>query len=239
MRRALGWLLFLVLFAAAGFYAREYVRQHPQDVPWTSLDLRDPPGMFTIRKLTALGNQRAQCRALLQQAGSNDVPAPPKRSGEYCGYVDGMRLAENGRTANFAPAGLVTSCPVAAALLLLERNVLQPAATRHLAARVTTVDHAGSYACRRLYGRFQGAFSEHATADAIDIVGFRLADGTQISVARDWNSSGPNGRFLKEVRDGACGLFATVLSPDYNAAHADHLHLDQAMRGNIGLGMCR
>jgi hypothetical protein len=33
------------------------------------------------------------------------------------------------------------------------------------------------------------------------------------------------------VRDGACRLFATVLSPDYNAAHRDHLHLDEAKRG--------
>ena len=40
------------------------------------------------------------------------------------------------------------------------------------------------------------------------------------------------------LRDGACGLFATVLSPDYNAAHRDHFHLDQAARGRFG-GVCR
>jgi hypothetical protein len=33
------------------------------------------------------------------------------------------------------------------------------------------------------------------------------------------------------VRDKACDAFGTVLSPDYNAAHADHFHLDQADRG--------
>jgi hypothetical protein len=41
------------------------------------------------------------------------------------------------------------------------------------------------------------------------------------------------------VRDGACRLFATTLSPDYNAAHADHLHLDQANRGAGGWRACR
>ena len=46
-------------------------------------------------------------------------------------------------------------------------------------------------------------------------------------------------RFLRRVRDGACGLFATVLSPDYNAAHRDHLHLDQADRGMGGWRSCR
>lgn len=153
--------------------------------------------------------------------------------------MDGVRLDGEGRTAAFVPAGLITSCPVAAALVLFERDVLQPAARRHFGKGVAMIDHAGSYSCRRLYGRPEGAFSEHATADALDIIGFRLADGTQISVARDWRSEGPEGRFLRDVRDGSCRLFATVLSPDYNAAHGNHLHLDQAKRGEKGWTLCR
>lgn len=239
MRRALWWLLALILIGAAYLYGREYVRRHPQDVPWTALDLRDPVGRFSLRKLVSLGEQPAQCRALLADAGIGDAPAAPKRDGEQCGYVDGVRLVEKGRTTSFAPAGLVTACPVAAALALFEREALQPAAARHFASKVAAVEHAGSYSCRRLYGRADGGFSEHATADAVDIVGFRLADGTRVSVLRDWKSTGPKGAFLRDVRDGACGLFATVLSPDYNQAHADHLHLDQAARGKMGWSLCR
>jgi hypothetical protein len=239
MRRALAWLLFLVLLAAAGLYARDYVRRHPQDVPWTRLDLGDPVGLFTVRKLAALGDRPAQCRALLADAGNRDVPAPPRRGEAGCGYADGMRLSGDGRTVSFAPAGLITSCPVAAALVLFERDVLQPAARRHFGTRVSVIDHAGSYSCRRLYGRAEGGFSQHATADALDIIGFRLADGTQVGVVRDWRDAGPKGQFLRDVRDGSCRLFATVLSPDYNAAHADHLHLDQAKRGRIGWSLCR
>lgn len=239
MRRALWWLLVLILVGAAYLYGREYVRHHPQDVPWTALDLRDPVGQFTRRKLVSLGDQPAQCRALLAQARIADAPVPPKRGGEQCGYADGVRLAKGGRSTAFAPAGLVTACPVAAALAVLERDALQPAAARHFASAVQAIEHAGSYSCRRLYGRAEGRFSEHATADAIDIIGFKLADGTRISVLRDWQSEGPKSAFLREVRDGACGLFATVLSPDYNAAHADHLHLDQAARGAIGGSLCR
>lgn len=235
-RRALWWLLVLILVAAAFLYGREYVWRHPQDVPWTALDLRHPAGRFTLRKLVSLGDHPAQCRALLTQAGIADVPAPPRHSGDQCGYADGMRLT---RGTDFAPAGLVTACPVAAALALFERDVLRPAAARHFATNIAAIEHAGSYSCRRLYGRAEGRFSEHATADAIDIIGFRLADGTRVSVLRDWASDGPKGGFLREVRDGACGLFATVLSPDYNAAHADHLHLDQAERGKMGWSLCR
>ena len=239
MRTALWWLLVLILIAAGYLYGREYVRRHPQDFPWTELRLRDPVGLFTMRKLAALGDHPAQCRALLAQAGVGDLPAPAKSDGVDCGYIDGMRLGDEGRTVAFAPAGLVTSCPVAAALVLFERDVLQPAALRHFSQRVAMIDHAGSYSCRRLYGRAEGRFSEHSTADALDIIGFRLADDTQVSVVRDWRSSDSQGQFLRDVRDGSCRLFATVLSPDYNAAHADHLHLDQAERGRIGGGLCR
>ena len=54
-----------------------------------------------------------------------------------------------------------------------------------------------------------------------------------------WQGGGPKTAFLREVRDGACPLFSTVLSPDYNQAHRDHLHLDQAERGSSGWRMCR
>ena len=43
----------------------------------------------------------------------------------------------------------------------------------------------------------------------------------------------------KQSRDGACRVFSTVLSPDYNAAHRDHLHLDTANRGPSGWRACR
>jgi hypothetical protein len=133
----------------------------------------------------------------------------------------------------------VTACPVAAAFHLLEARDVQSAALRHFGRRVVAIDHFGSYSCRRLYGRSEGEFSEHATADAVDIAGFRLADGTRITVRRDWIRAGPKAAFLRDVRHGACRLFSTVLSPDYNAAHADHLHLDQAERGKFGGRLCR
>jgi hypothetical protein len=104
---------------------------------------------------------------------------------------------------------------------------------------VASIEHFGSYSCRRLYGREAGGWSEHARANAVDVAGFTLSDGTRISVARDWEAEGPHGRFLDEVRDGACDLFATVLSPDYNEAHQDHFHFDQADRGAMGWRGCR
>lgn len=237
LRRLVGWLVFLALLGAAYSYVRDYVRRHPQDVPWTRLELAHPIGAFTGRKLAALGESAAQCRALLSRAGVEHVLVPPRRDGPNCGYSDGMRLAAD--DIRYAPAGVVTSCPVAAGLHLLETRIVQPAAMRHLRSRVAAIEHAGSYSCRRLYGRSEGAFSEHATADGFDVTGFRLADGRRVTVLRDWQGESAEAAFLREVSDGACELFSTVLSPEYNAAHSDHLHLDQAERGSAGWRMCR
>lgn len=240
MLRSLGCLIVVLAIAAAAYwFGRDYVARHPQDFPWTELELTDPIGRFTGRKIAALADEPAQCRALLSRAGLQDIRAPAVSAGEQCGYADGMRLRSGGpREIAYRP-DVVTSCPVAASLALWEQHVLQPAAERYFGSRVAAIDHLGSYSCRRINGRPDGRYSEHSTADAIDIAGFRLADGTRISVLRDWNGDGAGAAFLREVRDGACPLYATVLSPDYNAAHADHLHLDQAERGAMGMRLCR
>ena len=243
-RRPWGCLLFLTLLAIAAFFGwREYqrlLREEPERFPWTPLSLSDPIGPYTGRKLADLGDEPARCEALLGAIGDADRSAPPRDGPELCGYDDGMLLRPEGNAAlSYAPSGLVTSCPVAAALVLWERDVVQPAALRLFGERVETIDHFGSYSCRRLYGRSEGPWSEHATADAIDVAGFRLADGRRISVLDDWAGSDEEAAFLRAVRDGACDLFATVLSPDYNAAHANHLHLDQARRGAMGWRGCR
>ncbi len=86
--------------------------------------------------------------------------------------------------------------------------------------------HLGTYACRNINHRERGRRSEHATANAIDISGFVLADGKQITLREDWNRNSRHQIFLRAVRDGACNFFDVVLSPDYNAALHDHFYLD-------------
>jgi hypothetical protein len=240
MLRRLKALLLIALAAFLGLLGWGYARDHPEDMPWTELDLTRPVGAFTGRKLAGLGGEAGKCRALLGRAGVRFNALPPRSAGPSCGYRNAVRFVRGGAmTLAWRPADLGVSCPVAAALALWEWHVVQPAAIGHFGVRVAAVDHFGSYSCRRLYGRSEGGWSEHASANAVDVAGFRLEDGRRITVAGDWRDRGAKGRFLEEVRDGACRLFATVLSPDYNAAHRDHLHLDQAERGAAGWRGCR
>lgn len=227
----------LLLTIALAIYALG--KSRPQDLPWTKLDLSQPVGMFTGRKLVALGEDFPACRTLLDKAGVRYTALPPREEGEQCGYADAVRFIPGGaRQIRFAPRDLGIACPVAAALAVWEWEAVQPAAQRHFGQRVTEIEHFGSYNCRRMYNREGASWSEHSTADAVDISAFRLADGTRITLVGDWDDKGSKGRFLRDVRDQACGVFATVLSPDYNAAHRDHFHLDQANRG-MGWGACR
>jgi hypothetical protein len=240
MLRALRWFLLLTVVAIAIIEGKAAYDRQPQDWPWTPFDLDQPTGRFTAAKIAGLGDDAAQCRALLAATGVEDRPAPERRSRTTCGFDDGIFiLPGEPRQSRLVPAGLVTSCPVASALLLWDERVIQPAAARTLGSRVTAILHAGSYNCRRVNGAEAGNWSQHATADAIDVLGFRLADGRTVSVLRHWSGDDAPARFLREVRDGGCRLFTTVLSPDYNAAHRDHLHLDTAERGPAGWTACR
>jgi hypothetical protein len=233
--------LVLALVAFAAFLGWGYSRNHPEDVPWTELDLGQPVGAFTGRKLASLSGKAETCRSLLRRAGIRFTALPPLGSKDQCGYDDAVRFEPGGGALaiGYRPAGLGTSCPVAAGLALWDWHVVQPAALRHFGVGVARIEHFGSYSCRRIYGRSQGAWSEHASANAVDVAGFRLADGRRITVAGDWRGDGAKASFLHDVRDGACRLFATTLSPDYNEAHSDHLHLDQAKRGAMGWRACR
>ncbi|MFZ5704958.1 MAG: extensin family protein [Pseudomonadota bacterium] len=229
-------LAMLVFVAALILGVREWARGHPQDMPWTPLNLADRAGRFTNYKIAALHEDMPACVRLLTDGGERFTTLPPvESSAPQCGYANGVRLA-SGERFSIVPVANV-ACPVAVGLFLWKRQVLEPAAQRHFGSSVIKVDSFGSYSCRPVRGGREGNWSEHSTADAIDVAGFRLADGTRISIAAHWADQGAKGAFLREIRDGACASFATVLSPDYNALHRDHLHLDQADRG--GWSFCR
>ena len=220
-------MVLVVLMIAGVLYVRHLERTRPQDLPWTPLDLTAPVGAMTGMKLQMLKTDPAMCRDALRRAGIGFTPVPDRRVTEDCGYSGALTLDRT--RVRYAPTPVTTTCPLAAALVLWERQVAAPAARRRFGRELVRIEHFGIYSCRRLYGRSTGSFSEHATANAIDLAAFDLEGGRQISVLRDWDDAGPAGAFLRDLHDGACDVFGTTLGPDYNQAHRDHFHID--MRG--------
>lgn len=216
-----------------------------QDLPWKPLDLNHPIGQATGAKVadfelprTAAPEETAAvteaCIQVLREAGVTVERAEDKDDGGFCLVRGAVRIT--GGDVTPLDGNPVMQCPLAVRYVIWDRQVLQPAAQAAFGSRVARVNEVGTYSCRRIYGltATDARPSEHARANALDIGSMTLADGRKVSVLKDWDGTGPAGAegqgFLKRIRDGACRAFSTVLTPDYNEAHRNHLHLDGAPR---------
>jgi len=134
-------------------------------------------------------------------------------------------------------------CPMIARLNAWLGETVQPAARARFGEEVGEISAMGAYSCRTMNNMPGGRMSEHAFGNAIDIGGFRLTGGREISVLRDWNGGDDQTRaFLQDVHAGACGQFTTVLGPGANVFHYNHIHVDLALHGNTASGprrICR
>ncbi|MDU9022362.1 extensin family protein [Pseudomonas corrugata] len=220
--KGLASVMALVGVAVLGVW-RGWLPVPPEWNPWAPLDVNAPPNLLTRYKLMALRSDAQLCEQALATSGLRVAHQADSNPAASCPLTNVLRV-QGGEVA--LSSSFLASCSLAVAFALFERYALQPAAQAAYGRKVTRVDHLGSFACRNMYGREDGARSQHATASALDIAGFRLADGRTVSVLRDWPKDSADARFLRQVRDGACDMFSVVLSPDYNAAHRNHFHLD-------------
>ncbi|PTS92310.1 MULTISPECIES: extensin family protein [Pseudomonas] len=190
--------------------------------PWAPLDVKAVPNWLTGYKLMRLRSDPELCAQALSSSGLR-VTRQSDSPDAKCPLIGALRV-QGGEVA--LSSSFLASCPLAVAYALFERHTLQPVAQAVYGEKVSRLDHLGSFACRNVYNRESGALSRHASADALDIAGFRLASGRSISVLKDWPGQTRDAQFLRQVRDGACEAFSVVLSPDYNAAHRNHFHVD-------------
>jgi hypothetical protein len=129
------------------------------------------------------------------------------------------------------------NCPLVAATDNWLERIVQPAAESFFGQPVVGVEHMGTYSCRNIAG--SRYMSEHAYMNAIDVSGFKLADGRTVRVKTGWRSADASeANFLRAVGGQACDDFSTVLGPAAGAAHQDHLHMDLA-RHSKGRRVCR
>jgi hypothetical protein len=226
------WVAVILFLILAGGYAlwSGLLKVPPQYNPWAPLDLTALPDMLTRYKLYRAKQNPQLCLQALRRSDIEFRPLEDRAGGE-CPLVNIVQVSTAGVRFN---QSFTASCSLAAGWEIFRHSTLQQAAEKHFNQPVTKVEHVGTYACRNVYNRER--LSEHARANAIDITAFVLADGTRVTVARDWNNNRQSQKaaFLRDVHQGACRAFNVVFGPDYNAAHANHFHFDMG-----GFWACR
>jgi hypothetical protein len=177
-----------------------------------------------------MARRTVRMNAYVQPARAIDGPG-------ICGLNQPLKVAalKDGTVAISSTATL--NCPMAEALEKWMLDVVQPAAWARFKQPVTQIDTMGSYGCRPINNKSGAKLSEHAFGNAIDIGGFRLADGRSVTLLKGWTKGDEQEKgFLREAHIGACDHFTTVLGPGSNALHANHFHVDLAMHGNTSQG---
>lgn len=173
-----------------------------------------------MRNLLAQANQRQLIRTRAVADSAGECP-----------------LSNVVRVRDFGPVSLnssfIASCPLALSSALFVSQQARPLTKTRTGSELTRIEHLGSFACRNIYSRPDARRSEHATADALDISAFRLANGQRVTVLNGWKAEKTQPR-LQALLSASCGYYGNGLGPDYNAAHANHFHL-----GMRGYGLCR
>ncbi|MEO6012570.1 MAG: extensin family protein [Devosia sp.] len=159
-------------------------------------------------------------------------PLPPIHEGQ-CGLQSPLSLEAvmaNGRSIPIN-APVTTDCGMATALPGWVADI-DSYLKAHDKTQIESLIIGTNYACRNVNNEKSGNLSFHAFGDALDVSGFKLDDGRTITVEPAWNGTEAEGsKIIRFAHDAACTHFTTVLGPEANALHHDHLHVDLGCHG--------
>ncbi len=141
-----------------------------------------------------------------------------------CGVSDAVRIRSVAGVALSQPATI--DCPTADALYRWVEQSVKPT-LRTTGGGISSLRVAAHYSCRTRNNQPGGRISEHGKGRAIDISGFILRDGSEITLLQGWRSQA-HGAKLRQMHRDACGPFGTVLGPESDRFHQDHFHFDTA-----------
>jgi hypothetical protein len=98
-----------------------------------------------------------------------------------------------------------------------------------------SLDNYASFDCRGRNNIVGAQLSEHGKANALDIRLLRLANGTVLRLTDPHLSH----EFREDLKKSVCGRFSTVLGPDSDGYHEDHVHVDLMERRPGRFRMCQ
>lgn len=258
---AIGLLIVVLQVASAAAYAPErslvpvprpgYVGEDaPQfavfvrDAPGVKASLRPQPRPTRAMPTATRPSQPVQVRTVSRPEPVIPANAPvgkicgdrqiqgqvlPAISGQGgCGIARPVRVVSVSGIALQNPA--VMNCDAAKAL----NRWVRGGAKKAIGSRgggLSTLRVADDYSCRPRNNQGGARMSEHGLGNAIDISAFGLKNGDQITVLDHWGR-GREGRILQQMHRSACGPFGTVLGPEADQFHLDHLHFDTARYSN-------
>src|ERR1700690_3346 len=164
-------------------------------------------------------------------------PQPEIDGPGICGLTHPFKVSALTEGTVAVDKNVTIGCPLVVALEAWLAEVVQPYAQADFGQNVVELEAFGAYSCRSVDNLYGAPLSEHSFGNAIDVSGFRLADGREIVIVRDWKKTdSQEAAFLREVHAGACQHFTTVLGPGADVFHYNHLHLDLAMHGSTSTG---
>ncbi|WP_139975690.1 extensin family protein [Ochrobactrum sp. CGA5] len=175
---------------------------------------------------------QVSCPALI----SGDVTGkllPPIEDGEQCGAHSPLSLSAIGKDnpLKFANA-VTTNCAMAVTLAEWSSEVTKAAKDVYGPdLNISEIGTGSDYQCRKVNGASTGRVSEHAFANALDIMSFKFSDGSKTELESGWNGSDKEKAFWRAVHSASCKLFMTVIGPEGDAAHRTNMHLDQGCHG--------
>ena len=202
------------------------------------IDMPKAPQHQRLQQSTMVFSPRPEARQCLASLGATRAtftPLPDQYYGAGCSRHNAVQLSSlSSDDGDFGVTNLgVVSCPLADTFAAWARFGVDRAARQMLGSELVRIETMGSYNCRNVAGTER--LSAHATANAIDVSGFVLADGRRITLTGNWrNGTLAERRFLRVIYASACKRFGTVLGPDYNPAHYNHLHLERSTREFCG-----
>src|SRR4029078_10427775 len=131
-----------------------------------------------------------------------EIDIAPAVKHEQCGApapVMVKRIGSGASRVEFQPPPML-NCAMVASLHTWIEKTLQPTAQEVLGTSIVRLRDTGAYPCRNRNASLAHSdrLSEHALANAIDIMGFVTADGRTIDVLNKW---GMTARDLREQKE--------------------------------------